>query len=81
MVYSSLQRSVSVRSRGNVIIMHTPSTSDACEMHAQSVEKYVASLALRFCWHWATRPRTVPNYVVDGIDRASHIGLKVISLI
>jgi ankyrin repeat protein len=30
----SLQRSVSVRSRAEVIIMHTPSTSDACETHA-----------------------------------------------
>jgi hypothetical protein len=32
-----------------VIITHTPSTSDACEMHAQPVEKSIASLALRFC--------------------------------
>jgi hypothetical protein len=27
--------------------MHTPSTSDACETHAQPVEKSIASLALR----------------------------------
>src|SRR2546421_2513155 len=35
----SLQRSVTVRIRAEVIITHTPSTSTACEMHAQSVEK------------------------------------------
>jgi len=34
LVTSSLQRSVSVRSRAEVISMHTPSTSDACETHA-----------------------------------------------
>src|SRR4051794_31809661 len=33
--YSSLQRSVSVRSRAEVIITHAPSMSDACETHAQ----------------------------------------------
>jgi hypothetical protein len=48
-IYSSLQRSVSVRSRAEVIITLTPSMSDACEMHAQSVEKSITSLALRFC--------------------------------
>ena len=44
MIYSSLQRSVSV-GRAEIIIMHTPSMSDACERHAQSVEKFIASLA------------------------------------
>src|SRR5947199_6971699 len=43
------QRSVSVRSRAEVIITHTPSTSDACEMHVQPVEKSISSLALLFC--------------------------------
>jgi hypothetical protein len=33
--------------RAEVIITHAPSTSDACEMHAQPVEKSIASLALR----------------------------------
>jgi len=45
----SLQRSVSVRSRAEVIIMHTPSTSDACETHAQPIEKSIASLDRRPC--------------------------------
>jgi hypothetical protein len=49
MVYPSLQRSGSVRGRGEVVVTHTPSISDACETHAQSVEKSIASLALRFC--------------------------------
>jgi hypothetical protein len=49
MLYSSFQRSVSVRSRAEVIITHMPSTSDACEVHAQPVEKSIASLALRLC--------------------------------
>jgi hypothetical protein len=44
---SSLQRSVSVSSRAEVTITHAPSTSNACEMHAQPVEKSIASLALR----------------------------------
>ena len=48
-VYPSLQRSVSVRSRAGVTITHTPSTLDACETHAQSVEKSIASLILRLC--------------------------------
>ena len=38
--------SVSVRSRFEVTITHTPSTSNACETHAQPVEKFIASLAL-----------------------------------
>jgi hypothetical protein len=33
--------------RAEVIITHAPSTSDACDMHAQSVEKSIASLVLR----------------------------------
>jgi hypothetical protein len=45
----SSQRSVSVRSRAEVITTLTPSMSDACETHAQSVEKSITSLALRFC--------------------------------
>jgi hypothetical protein len=40
-----LQRSVSVRSRAEVIVTHMPSTSDVCETHAQSVEKPIPSLA------------------------------------
>jgi hypothetical protein len=35
---SSLQSSVSVGSKAEVIITHTPSTSDACKTHVQSVE-------------------------------------------
>jgi hypothetical protein len=47
---SSLQRSVSVHSGAEVIITHMPSASDACETHAQPVEKKsIASLALRPC--------------------------------
>jgi hypothetical protein len=42
---SSLQRSVSVHSRAEVIIIHTPSTLDACETHAHTLEKSIASLA------------------------------------
>jgi len=37
--------------RAEVIITHAPSTSDACETHAQPVEKFIASLVLRLCWH------------------------------
>jgi hypothetical protein len=48
-LHPSLQRSVSIRSRAEVIIMHMPSTSNACEMHAELVEKSIASLALRPC--------------------------------
>jgi hypothetical protein len=44
MAYSFLQRSVSVGSRAEVVTTQAPSTSDACETHAQSVEK-IASLA------------------------------------
>ena len=50
--YISLQRSVSVRSKAEVIITHARNTSDACETHALSVEKSIASLALWFCWQW-----------------------------
>jgi len=32
--------------RAEVIITHAPSTSDACETHAQPVEKSIASLVL-----------------------------------
>jgi hypothetical protein len=35
--------------RAEVIITHTPSSSDACETHTRPVEKSIASLALRFC--------------------------------
>jgi hypothetical protein len=42
MVYSSLQHSVSACSRAEVIIRHTPSTSDVCEMLAQSLGKSIA---------------------------------------
>jgi acetyl esterase/lipase len=41
--------------------MHAPSTSDACEMHVQSVEKPIASLALRFCWHIHYGENIEPN--------------------
>jgi hypothetical protein len=47
--YISLQRSVSVHSRAEVIITHAPSTLDACETHAPSIEKSIASLVLWFC--------------------------------
>jgi hypothetical protein len=36
-------------SRAEVIITHMLSKSDACEVHAQPVEKSIASLALRLC--------------------------------
>ena len=36
-------------SRAEVIITHTPSTSDAHEMRSKSVEKSIANPALRFC--------------------------------
>jgi hypothetical protein len=36
-------------SRAEVIIMYTPSTSDACETHVPSVEKSIANLVLRLC--------------------------------
>src|SRR5436305_12440776 len=42
-VIPSLQSSVSVHSRAKVIIMHTPSTPNACETHAQPVEKSIAN--------------------------------------
>jgi hypothetical protein len=45
--YSSLQRLVSVRSKAGVIITHAPSTSDACEMHTQSIEESIAGPVLR----------------------------------
>jgi acetyl esterase/lipase len=35
--------------------------SDACEMHVQSVEKPIASLALRFCWHIYYGENIEPN--------------------
>jgi hypothetical protein len=35
--------------RAKATITYTPSTSDACETHAQPVEKSLASLALRLC--------------------------------
>jgi hypothetical protein len=47
MVYSSLQRLVSVRGKAGVIITHAPSTSDACEMHTQSIEESIAGPVLR----------------------------------
>jgi hypothetical protein len=49
MIHSSLQRLVSVRNRAEVIIAHTPSISGKYEMHAQSVEKFIVSPALRSC--------------------------------
>jgi hypothetical protein len=42
---SSLQRSASVYSRAEVIVIHTPSTSGACETHAHLVEKSITSPA------------------------------------
>jgi hypothetical protein len=63
MVYSSPQRSVSVRGRAEVIITHMPGTSDACEMHAQPVEKPIASLALRFCRHQL--PSAISNLILS----------------
>ena len=39
MVYSSLRRPVSVRSRAGVTITHTPSTSDVCETHAPLIRR------------------------------------------
>jgi hypothetical protein len=38
--------SASVHSRAEVIIMHAPSASDACEAHAQSVEKSITDPGL-----------------------------------
>jgi hypothetical protein len=47
-VYSSLQRSVFVRSRAEVIITHTPSTSDACPIHRVNCQSSPSILLTHF---------------------------------
>ncbi len=41
MACASLQRSVSVRSRAEAILPHTPGTADACETHVRPTRREV----------------------------------------
>jgi len=49
--------------RAEVIITNTPSTSDVCETHARVVEKFIASPALRLCWHRPSKCHGWPSTI------------------
>ena len=55
--------------------MHTSSTSDACETHAQPVEKSITSLALRLRWH--VTARTMSNYFHLGTVKGLECGQAI----
>ena len=84
MVYSSPERSVSGRSRAEVIITHTSSTSDACETYAQSVEKPIVSLTpsvwLVFSFSFAFR-KGIGEAVNSALREQTHQYYATIALV